>query len=175
MITVNEQSVTPKVDFNLTMQSPLNTSNQKGFKTEKTKVNLNLMEEGRDSSIYDTITTYTNMQTSSKKEPASVGYAKSGGNHKLSEGMKNLRIYDRSKTNNDPKLERDSYSYSFQFEEAQANDSFTMTQTSLLNDKSKLQLSKKQDNFDSFTHEVNSRKNLSIELERLSSEIQTKG
>lgn len=169
-MAVNEQSVTPKIDFNLTMQSPLNTSNQKGFKTEKTKVNLNLMEEGRDSSIYDTITTYTNMQTSSKKEPATGAYPKSGGNQKLSEGMKNLQNFDRSKTFNNPKLERDNYS--FQFEDAQANDSFTMTQTSLLNDKSKLQLSKKQEHFDSFAHEVNSRKNLSIELERLSSEIQ---
>jgi len=50
-----------------------------------------------------------------------------------------------------------------------------MTQTSFLNDKSKLQLSKKVDNFDSFSQEINSRKNLSIELERMSSDVQGNG
>lgn len=66
-------NVTPKVDFNLTLSSPMNTTNQKVFKTEKTKANLNLMEEGRDSSIYDTITTYTGMMTSAKKDLPSSG------------------------------------------------------------------------------------------------------
>lgn len=69
----------------------------------------------------------------------------------------------------------DNEQHSFQFEEAQGNESFTMTQTSFLNDKSKLQLSKKVENFDSFNQEINSRKNLSIELERMSSDVQGNG
>ena len=67
-----ELVATPNLDFNLSLSSPLNTTNLKGFRTDKTKVNLNLMEEGRDSSIYDTITTYTGMMTSAKKDESKL-------------------------------------------------------------------------------------------------------
>jgi len=76
----------------------MNTTNQKVFKTEKTKANLNLMEEGRDSSIYDTITTYTGMMTSAKKDLPSSGTFKFFNSGQISEGIKNLNQFGRSHT-----------------------------------------------------------------------------
>lgn len=153
---------TPNIDFSLTSASPktntiFSSSNNKIFKTANNKAKmLNLMEEARDSSIYDTITTYNGLTTTNKKEENSLSnYHSINLKEKFTEVVspdksKIQRSYTSDCNTFQPSKGEELHLTSQKFsnstlDEGNLNNSLMLTTNSLLNDSSNLQLAQKSE------------------------------
>jgi hypothetical protein len=143
-IAKTDHNATPRVDFTLTSASPNISGNSKAFKTAQNKgAVLNLMEEARDSSIYDTITTYTGAMTTNKKDQSSIcNYHSIDLKQKFSEAGNESQKLERSNT---AEIKAVSENGDAKIEDPHLNNSLSLTQTSFLNENSNLELAKKKE------------------------------